>query len=134
MPKAVFREVKAMHLGCDPVANTLLAKFSCHGTAPFCVLVPAPIVFWLLRHIPVNQDPKLAPPPAGEPITQQDWNNLATPRALSVSCKQFQDAVRMTLELDRKPDLTLLFNRATLEMLRRFFEAYAGELMDIETV
>ena len=134
MPKVVFREVKALHLGCDPVANTLLAKFSCHGAAPLSVLMPAPIVFWLLRHIPVNQDPTLAPPPDGPPITQQDWKNLATPRALSVSCKQFQDAVRMTLELDRKPDVTLLFNRATLEMLRSYFETYAGKLMDIEIV
>lgn len=134
MSKAVFREVKALHVGCDPVANSVLAKLTCHGAPSFNVMIPAQIVFWLLRHMPVNQDPALMPPPDGERITQQDWANLATPRALSVNCRQFQDAVRMTFELDRKPDVTLLFNRATLEMLRRFFVHYAGQLMDIETV
>lgn len=134
MPKAVFREVKALHVGCDAVANTVLAKFTCHAAGEARVLIPASVVFWLLRHMPVNQDPSLAPPPPGIKITQQDWADLSTPRVLSVSCQQFADAVRMTMELDRKPDLTLLFNRSTLEMLRRYFITYADQLMDIETV
>jgi hypothetical protein len=51
---------------------------------------------------------------------------------LSVQCKQFADNVRMHLELDRKPDLTMVLDRSNLELLRQVMEAYRGDLMDLE--
>jgi hypothetical protein len=53
--QAVIRQVKSMSMSCDRVGNLLLTKFSCHGASDLAILVPASIVFWLLRHLPVNQ-------------------------------------------------------------------------------
>ena len=131
MAKAVFRQVKSMHMSLDAVGNLLLAKFSFQGGQDACVLVPASIVFWMLRHLPVNQDPTLPPPPPGPQMYREDWD-FDTPRVMSVNCQQFQDALRVTFELSRKPDLTVLFDRSNIELMRRFFSAYSTDLMDLD--
>ena len=132
MKQAVIREVKSMYMSCDPVGNLLLAKFSYRGAKDNCVFLPASIVFWLLAHLPVNQDPRLQPPPVLPSVDPQDWDIEATPRVLSVQCKQFQDAIRMTLELDRKQNLTILLNRSNVELMRQMMEAYRVNLMDLD--
>lgn len=129
--QAVIREVKSMALSCDKVGNVLLVKFSMTGGADACVIMPAHIVFWLLEHIPVNQDPNLPQPAPFPVIYQEDWDDMRTPRILTVQCKQFADAIRMELELDRKPDLNVLLNRTCVELLRQFLENYRGSLMDL---
>jgi len=121
-----------MSMSCDRVGNLLLAKFSAHGAPEASVLIPASIVFWLLRHIPVNQDPNLMPPPAPPEITQWDWDNPATPRALSVNCKELPGTLRMTLNLDRKPDLTLVLDRSNVELLRQVMLVYSKDLIDLD--
>ena len=121
-----------MAMSCDPVGNLLLAKFSCEGGKDACVFIPASIVFWLLAHLPVNQDPTLKQPPSPPPITQDDWYDPATPRALSVNCKELPDAIRMTLELDRLPALTILLNRANVELMRQIFGHYSTDLMNLD--
>ena len=50
-------------MSCDKVGNLLLVKFTSHGASDVSIQVPANIVFWLLKHLPVNQDPRLQPPP-----------------------------------------------------------------------
>jgi hypothetical protein len=121
-----------MAMSCDPVGNLLLAKFSCEGGKDACVFIPASIVYWLLAHLPVNQDPTLKQPPAPPQITQDDWYDPAIPRALSVNCKQFPDAIRMSLELDRKPGLTILLNRSNVEMMRQIFGHYSTDLINLD--
>lgn len=130
--QAVIRQVKSMAMSCDPVGNLLLAKFSCEGGKDASVFVPASIVFWLLAHIPVNQDPTLRPPPNIPSIRQEDWDNPATQRALTVQCKQFPDAIRMTFDLERKPALTVLLNRSNVELMRQMMENYRRELIDLD--
>lgn len=131
MPKVVFRQVKSLYIACDAVGNVLLAKFSFAGGQDVCVMIPASVVFWMLRHLPVNQDPNLPPPPPMPGLLQSDWD-LDTPRVMTVNCQQFQDALRITMDLSRKPDLTLLLDRSNIELMRRFFSAYASELMDLD--
>lgn len=130
--QAVIRQVKSMSMSCDPVGNLLLAKFSCEGGKDACVFVPASIVFWLLAHIPVNQDPTLQAPPNMPQIRQEDWDNPAIQRAVSVQCKQFPDAIRMAFELERKPGLTVLLNRSNVELMRQMMENYRKDLIDLD--
>ncbi|WLI87650.1 hypothetical protein Q4S45_12955 [Massilia sp. R2A-15] len=119
-------------MSCDPVGNLLLAKFSCEGGKDACVFIPASIVFWLLAHLPVNQDPTLKQPPAPPKIDQDDWYDPATPRALSVNCKELPGAIRMTMELDRSPGLTILLNRSNVEMMRQIFGHYSSDLINLD--
>ena len=129
--QAVIREVKSMALSCDKVGNVLLVKFSMMGGADACVMMPAHIVFWLLEHIPVNQDPNLPRPAPYPQIYSEDWDDTRTPRIMTVQCKQFADAIRMEFELDRTPHLNVLLNRTNVELLRQFLENYRGSLMDL---
>ncbi|WP_368737984.1 hypothetical protein [Massilia sp. CCM 8734] len=131
MKQAVIRQVKSMYLSCDPIGNLLLAKFSFEGGKDACVFIPASVVFWLLAHLPVNQDPELLPPPNLPRIYQEDWDDVVNPRVLSVQCKQFNDAIRMTMELDRGSNLTVILNRANVELMRQMMEGYRGDLMDL---
>ena len=131
MKQPVIRQVKSLYLSCDPVGNLLLAKFSYQGGKDSCVFIPASIVFWLLQHLPVNQDPNLQPPKGLPQVYQEDWDDTATPRAFTVNCKQFADAIRMSFELDRKPDLTVLLDRSNVELLRQMMESYRPNLMDL---
>lgn len=131
MKQAVIRQVKSMYLSCDPIGNLLLAKFSFEGGKDACVFIPASVVFWLLAHLPVNQDPELLPPPNLPRIYQEDWDDVVNPRVLSVQCKQFDDAIRMTMELDRASNLTVILNRANVELMRQMMEGYRGDLMDL---
>ena len=119
-------------MSCDQVGNLLLIKFSYQGGKESGVFVPASIVFWLLRHLPVNQDPNLKQPPAPPPIYQQDWDDVVTPRALSVQCRQFNDAIRMTFEIDSKFSLTVLLDRGNVELMRQILEHYRGDLIDLD--
>lgn len=130
--KPVIRQVKSLSMSCDRVGNLLLAKFSCHGASDACIHIPADIVFWLLKHIPVNQDPRLMAPPAPSPIDQRDWDNPNTPRALMVNCKEMPGALRMMFSLDRKPDLTLVLDRSNVELLRQVMTWYRKDLIDLD--
>ena len=122
-----------MAMSCDAVGNLLLAKFSYQGGGKdSCVVIPASIVFWLLRHLPVNQDPALRQPPAMPQIEQQDWDSRDTPRALTVNCNQQRDALRMALALDVKPDLTVVLDRANVELMRQIMVHYAADLIDLD--
>ncbi len=129
--QAVIREVKSMALSCDKVGNLLLVKFSMLSGADACVVMPAHIVFWLLEHLPVNQDPNLPRPAPYPEIYREDWDDRLTPRIMTVQCKQFADAIRMSFELDRKPDLCVLLNRTNVELMRQFLENYRPSLMDL---
>jgi hypothetical protein len=129
---AVIRQVKSLSMSCDKIGNLLLTKFSCHGAADTCIQVPASVVFWLLNHLPANQDPTLEAPLNPPQISQWDWDNPETPRAASVQCKQFPDAIRMTFNLDRKPDLTVVLDRANVELLRQIMLAYSPDLIDLD--
>lgn len=121
-----------MAMSCDRVGNLLLAKFSYQAGKDSCLLLPATMVFWLLDHIPVNQDPQLKQPPPPPHITQFDWDDPATPRAFTVQCKEFPEAIRMTFELDRKPGLVLLLNPSNVELMRQIMAHYHGDLTRIE--
>jgi hypothetical protein len=130
--KAVIRQVKSLSMSCDRVGNLLLAKFANHGAGDACIFIPAEIVFWLLKHLPVNQDPQLQAPPPPSPITQRDWDNPDTPRALTVRCKQLPGALRMSFQLERKPDLTVVLDRSNVELMRQVMVAYANDLVDLD--
>lgn len=132
MKEAVIREVKSMSMSCDRVGNSLLAKFSTQGASDICLHIPASIVFWLLKHMPVNQDPRLQPPPAGPQITQQDWDNRANPRALSLNCRELPGKLRMAFNLDREPHLVLVLDRSNVELLRQIMAAYSPDLIDLD--
>jgi hypothetical protein len=121
-----------MSMSCDRVGNLLLAKFSAQGATDVCVFVPASIVFWLLKHLPVNQDPTLQPPPAPPQITQFDWDSQNVPRALTVNAKVLPGKISMTFNLDRKPDLTVILDRSNVEMMRQVMLAYSKDLIDLE--
>lgn len=120
-----------MAMSCDPVGNILLVKFSFKSGKDVCIFVPAHIVFWLLAHLPVNQDPQLRPPAGYPEIYQQDWDDERTPRLETMQCKQFNDAIRMAMQLDRGPELLLLLDRSNVELMRQFMENYRGSLMDL---
>ena len=130
--QAVIRQVKSLSMSCDQVGNLLLVKFVFEGGKHACIIVPASIVFWLLRHLPVNQDPSLQAPRGIPQITQQDWDDHTTPRALSVQCKQFPQSIRMTFEIDHRTGLTVLLDRSNVELMRLMMENYRGELMDLD--
>jgi hypothetical protein len=121
-----------MTMSCDRVGNLLLAKFSAVGANDASVVIPASIVFWLLKHMPVNQDPNLVPPATSPQITQADWDNPATPRALTVNAKLLPGKISMTFNTDRKPDLTVILDRGNVELMRQIFLAYADSLIDLE--
>ena len=130
--QAVIRQVKSMSMSCDRVGNLLLTKFSSHAARDTAILVPASIVFWLLRHLPVNQDPNLPAPPPPPPITQQDWDSRDLPRAQTVNARQLPDGLRMTYALDRERDLTVVLDRANVELMRQVMELYAKDLIDLD--
>ncbi|OON61952.1 hypothetical protein B0920_00160 [Massilia sp. KIM] len=119
-------------MSCDRVGNLLLAKFSTHGAGDVAIYVPANIVFWLLRHLPVNQDPRLQPPPAGPSITQHDWENPYIPRAQYVNAKELPGAIRMTFALDAKQDLTVVLDRSNVELMRQIMAMYTKDLIDLD--
>lgn len=119
-------------MSCDPVGNQLLAKFSYQGGKESCLFLSAAMVFWLLEHIPVNGDPSLKIPPAPPTIYQEDWDERATPRAFTVQCKEFPEAIRMSFELDRKPGLVLLLDPANVELMRQILAHYHDALMNLD--
>jgi hypothetical protein len=121
-----------MSMSCDRVGNLLLAKFSAQGATDVAIFVPASIVFWLLKHLPVNQDPTLQPPPPPPQITQADWDHPYIPRALTVNAKVLPGRISMTFNLDRKPDLTVILDRSNVEMMRQVMVAYSKDLIDLE--
>jgi len=129
--QAVVREVKSMTMSCDPVGNILLVKFAFTGGKEACIYLPAHIVFWLLQHIPVNQDPNLQAPTSFPVVEAQDWDDERTPRVDTMQCKQFRDAIRMTFQLDRGPEMLALLDRSNVELMRQFMENYRGSLMDL---
>ena len=117
---------------CDRVGNPLLTTCSAHGASDVAVFVPASIVFWLIKHLPVNQDPALQPPPAGPQITQWDWDSPNIPRAYTVQCKVMPGKISMTFNLDRKPDLTVVLDRGNVELMRQIMLAYSKDLIDLD--
>ena len=119
-------------MSCDSVGNLLLAKFSCEGGKNVCVFIPASIVFWLLRHLPVNQDPGLKQPANMPQIDELDWDCQHSPRALTVNCTQLSSILRMSFELDVKPDLTLVLDRANVELMRQIMLHYSTHLIDLD--
>lgn len=129
--QAVFRVVKSLNLSCDPVGNILLLKFSHASGKDACVIMPAHVVFWLLDHLPVNQDPNLQAPPPMPQIYAEDWDDGSTPRVQTVQCTQFADAIRMEIELEPKPDMKVLLNRSNVELMRQFMQNYRPSLMDL---
>lgn len=130
--EAVIRQVKSMSMSCDRVGNSLLAKFSTQGASDVCLHIPANIVFWLIKHLPVNQDPTLQPPPAPPQITQFDWQNPNTPKAISLNCRELPGKLRMSFNLDRKPDLVVVLDRSNVELLRQILNLYSRELIDLD--
>lgn len=131
--EAVIRQVKSMSMSCDRVGNSLLAKFSTEGASDICLHIPATIVFWLLKHMPVNQDPSLQPPAAPTPqITQQDWDNRANPRALTLSCRELPGKLRMSFNLERGSSLVLVLDRSNVELMRQIMAVYSRELIDLD--
>lgn len=120
-----------MAMSCDPVGNLLLIKFSFTGGKFATAFMPAHIVFWLLAHLPVNQDPELRPPADFPSITDEDWDDRRTPRVDTLQCKQFNDAIRMTFQLDNKFEEVVLLNRSNVELMRQFMENYRPSLMDL---
>jgi hypothetical protein len=129
--QAPVREVKSMTMSCDTVGNILLIKFSFTSGKDATVYLPAHIVFWLLKHVPVNQDPNLKPPAGFPTVNEEDWYDEVTPRVGAMQCKQFPDALRMTMQLERGPDLVVLLNRSNVELMRQFMETYRPNLMDL---
>jgi hypothetical protein len=123
-----------MAMSCDRVGNLLLAKFSAQGASDTAFVIPASIVFFLLKNLPVNQDPALQPPPAGPQITQWDWDNPNLPRAFTVNCKVMPGKISMTFDLDMKPDQTLILDRSNVELMRQILLAYSKDLIDLDAV
>ncbi|TFW33658.1 hypothetical protein E4O92_06405 [Massilia horti] len=119
-------------MSCDRVGNLLLAKFSTVGASDVCIQIPANIIFWLLKHLPVNQNPYLQAPPPPPTIDQRDWENPYTPRAFTVNCKEMPGALRMTFNLDRKPDLTIVLDPSNVELMRQVMVLYTKDLIDLD--
>ena len=130
MKKPVIRQVKSLYMSCDSVGNRVLAKFSYDGGPDSAVIFPGAIVLWLLKHIPPSPNQPLPPPPPA--MYQEDWDEDRTPRVDFIQCKQFNHAVRMTLDLNRKPDMVVLVDPPVLEVMRRLFESYAKDLVDLD--
>lgn len=131
MKPVVIRQVKSLSMSCDRVGNLLLAKFSAHGASDVCIHIPASIVFWLLKHLPVNRDPNLKPPTSFPTITQQDWDR-PTPRALYVNAKELNGAIRMTWVSDGREDLTTVLDRTNVELMRQVLTLYSKDLIDLD--
>ena len=129
--QAVIRIVKSMMMSCDPVGNVLLAKMTFDGNKHACLIIPAHLVFWLIKHFPVNQDPSLQAPLPMPEIYQEDWDERGAPRVATIQCKQFADAIRMTMELENYTELTVLLNRANVELMRQMMVNYQPSLMDL---
>jgi len=129
---AVIRQVKSMAMSCDRVGNLLLAKFSAHGANDVLFVIPASIVFFLLKNLPANQDPTLQPPPPGPEITQWDWDHPNIARAFTVNCKVLPGKISMTFNLDAKQDLTLVLDRSNVELMRQILIAYSRDLIDLD--
>ena len=120
-------------MSCDRIGNLLLTRFAFNGAKDALVIIPASIVFWLLKHLPVNQDPRLQPPPVIASISHDEWQDPTVPRALSLQCKQFAEALRMSFELeDRREDMTVLLDRSNIELLRQMLLAYSKDLIDLD--
>ncbi|MEM8511867.1 hypothetical protein RCH14_001167 [Massilia sp. MP_M2] len=132
MKPAVIRQVKSLSMSCDRVGNLLLTKFSTIGASDVAVHIPANVVFWLLKHLPVNQDPQLKAPPAGPVIGEVDWQNPSTPRVQYVNCKELPGMIRMTFALETKPDLTVVLDRGNVELMRQIMAMYAKDLIDLD--
>ena len=132
MKPAVIRQVKSLSMSCDRVGNLLLTKFSNQGASDVAVHLPASVVFWLLKHLPVNQDPQLKAPPAGPGIGQADWENPSTPRVQYVNCKELPGMIRMTFVLETKPDLTVVLDRGNVELMRQIMAMYSKDLIDLD--
>lgn len=119
-------------MSCDRVGNLLLTKFSTQGASDLTIQIPATMVFWLLKHLPVNRDPNLKAPPAGPAIGQPDWENPHVPRAQYVNCKELPNAIRMHFVLDSKSDLTVILDRGNVELMRQIMTMYTKDLIDLE--
>jgi hypothetical protein len=122
-----------MTMSCDRVGNLLLARFSAQGANDVSIVIPASIVFFLIKHLPVNQDPALPAPPPGPQITQRDWDSPNVPRASTVNCKVLPGKISMSFNLDRKPDLILVLDRGNVELMRQILLAYSESLIDLES-
>lgn len=132
MKQVVIRQVKSLSMSCDKIGNLLLAKFSSQGASDTMIQIPASIVFWLLKHLPINQDPALAAPSPGPSITPADWDSQTTPIAHRVDAKEFRDAIRLTFILNAKQDLTVVLNRSNVELLRQIMMHYRNDLIDLD--
>ncbi len=132
MKPAVIRQVKSMAMSCDRVGNLLLVKFACKGASDVQLYVPASIVFWLLKHLPVNRDPNLVPPPPCAPVSQQDWDHPYTPRAEFVQCKELPGTLRMNFASNAKEDLTVVLDRSNVELMRQIMLMYSKDLIDLD--
>ena len=119
-------------MSCDRVGNLLLVKFSTHDASDVSVFIPASIVFFLIKNLPVNQDPQLQPPPKGPQINQFDWDLDNVPSAFTVQCKVLPGKISMAFSLDRKPDLTVVLDRGNVELMRQILLAYSEELIDLD--
>jgi hypothetical protein len=120
-----------MAMSCDRVGNLLLAKFSSQGASDVAIFIPASIVFFLLKNMPVNQDPNLPPPAMPPQINPQDWH-ANVPRASTVRVNVLPGKLSMTFNLDRKPDLTVILDRTNVELMRQILLAYENDLIDLE--
>ena len=118
-------------MSCDRVGNLLLAKFSAHGASDVAVHIPASIVFFLIKNMPVNQDPSLQPPPPPQ-IGPEDWHNPNVPNASTVRVNVLPGKLSMTFNLDRKPDLTVILDRSNVELMRQILVHYANDLIDLD--
>jgi hypothetical protein len=119
-------------MSCDRVGNLLLAKFSSQGASDVAIYIPASIVFFLLKNLPVNQDPSLPAPAMPPAIHPQDWQNPSVPRASTVRVNVLPGKLSMTFNLDRKPDLTVILDRTNVELMRQIFAAYSKDLIDLD--
>ena len=119
-------------MSCDRVGNLLLVKFSAHGASDTVIYVPASIVFFLIKHMPVNQDPSLQPPPPPPPIGPQDWQHPNVPTASTVRVNVLPGKLSMTFNLDRKPDLTVILDRSNVELMRQILVHYSNDLIDLD--
>ncbi|QNA91115.1 hypothetical protein G4G28_17635 [Massilia sp. Dwa41.01b] len=119
-------------MSCDKVGNSLLVKFSNQGAADIGLHIPASIVFWLLKHLPVNQDPTLQPPPAPPVIAEQDWRNPANRRALYLNCRELPGKLRMAFTMEQGPDVVVILDRSNVELMRQILVLYSRELIDLD--
>ena len=132
MKHELIRQVKSLAMSCDKVGNTLLVKFSNQGAPDLGLHMPASIVFWLIKHLPVNQDPNLQPPPAPPAITEQDWQNPSYQRALYLNCRELPGKLRMAFTMEQGPDLVVILDRSNVELMRQILAMYSRDLIDLD--